>query len=191
MGPLLRLRAHSPPQEIKATRSPHKSLRSSIRSQWPGILYLPKAKPARFSRPRRTAASSFGYNQEIPTYSKSAICSVYELRSEECSSPPWRSDEKTEKNCDRHYYEELVLHLCHPSAPIDQHPHIAQRMSGMVTMIELQRIGSQSSRVRGLGLMGGMVGPIGRVGYKTMVCCLVQASRPDLRAAFKPTVFVG
>ena len=94
MRPLLRLRAHSPPQELKATRSPRKSLRSSIRSQWPGILYLSKAKPARFSRPRRTAASSFGYNQEIPTYSKSAICSVYKLRSEECRSPPWRSDEK-------------------------------------------------------------------------------------------------
>ena len=94
MGPLLRLRAYSPPQELKATRSPRKSLRSSIRLQWPGILYLPKAKPARFSRPRRTAASSFGYSQEIPTYSKSAICSVYELMSEECRSPPWRSDEK-------------------------------------------------------------------------------------------------
>lgn len=94
MRSLLRLRAHSPPQEPKITRSPRKGLRISIRSQRPGILYLPMVKPARFSRPRRTAASSFGYNQEISTYSKSTICSVYELRSEECSSPGWRSDEK-------------------------------------------------------------------------------------------------
>lgn len=97
---------------------------------------------------------------------------------------------KREKHCDHHHYEELMLHLRHPSVPIDQHPHIAKRISGMVTMIELQRIGAQGSRVRDLGLMGGMVGPIGRVGYKTMACCLTQASRPDLKAAFKPAVFL-
>lgn len=28
---------------------------------------------------------------------------------------------KREKHCDHHHYEELMLHLRHPSVPIDQH----------------------------------------------------------------------
>ena len=79
------------------------SRRSSTKSQLHGSYsHQEKTKTVRFSRPRRapeTATSSFGFNQPVPIYDRSAICSVYEEVSlspiETENESPWmRSNEE-------------------------------------------------------------------------------------------------
>ena len=77
MYPLLEAFTHYDPQTDVEKLSGRGSRRSSAKSQ----LHSHQEKPVRFSRPRRapeTATSSFGFNQPVPIYDRSAICSIHE-----------------------------------------------------------------------------------------------------------------
>lgn len=83
------------PDENGAKSSRRGSRRSSTKSEM-HVEYSHQEKTARFSRPRRapkTATSSFGFNQPVPVYDRSAICSIHEVSPVETESP-WRSDEE-------------------------------------------------------------------------------------------------
>lgn len=95
MYPLLEAFTHYDLEEDEAEWSRRGSRRSSTRSQSHGE-YSHQEKTARFSRPRRapkTATSSFGFNQPVPVYDRSAICSIHEVSPVETESP-WRSNEE-------------------------------------------------------------------------------------------------
>lgn len=94
MYPMLEAFTHHDLQEDEAKWSGRGSRASSTNSQLHGE-YSHQEKTARFSRPRRapkTATSSFGFNQPVPVYDRSAICSVHEVSPVETESP-WRSNE--------------------------------------------------------------------------------------------------
>ena len=106
---------HCDLEEDEAESSGQGSHRSSTKSQLHGE-YSHQEKTARFSRPRRapkTATSSFGFNQPVPIYDRSVICSVHEVSPVETESP-WRSNEERWKR------------LSPPCGPI---PHVS--MMGM------------------------------------------------------------
>ena len=94
---------HHDPQLDSEKLSARSSRRSFTKSQLHGSYsHQEKTKIIRFSRPRRaaeTATSSFGFNQPVPIYDRSAICSVHEEVSlspveTEHESPGMRSPEE-------------------------------------------------------------------------------------------------
>ena len=82
MYSLLQAFTHHNPRTDEEKLSARGSRRSSSKSQLHGSYsHQEKTKTARFSRPRRapeTATSSFGFNQPVPIYDRSAICSIHE-----------------------------------------------------------------------------------------------------------------
>ena len=82
MYPLLQAFAHHNPQTDEEKLSARGSRCSSSKPHLHGSYsHKEKTKTARFSRPRRapeTATSSFGFNQPVPIYDRSAICSIHE-----------------------------------------------------------------------------------------------------------------
>ena len=103
MYPMLEACTHHSPQMDVEKLSGRSSRRSSTKSQLHGSYsHQEKTKTARFSRPRRapdTATSSFGFNQPVPIYDRSAICSIHEEVSlspvETENETPWmRSNEE-------------------------------------------------------------------------------------------------
>lgn len=99
MYPLLQASTPHSPQTDEEKLSGRGSRRSSTKSQSHGSYsHQEKTKTARFSRPRRapeTATSSFGFNQPVPIYDRSAICSVHEELS------PVETESRTEERWKR------------------------------------------------------------------------------------------
>ncbi len=124
--------------EDEAKLSGRGSRRSSTKSPLQGE-NSHQEKTARFSRARRapkTATSSFGFNQPVPVYGRSAICSVHEVSPVETESS-WRSDEERWKRLSPprgaiSHISTMGMHRPKPvyMEDVDHRPHTVDRETG-------------------------------------------------------------